>query len=149
MRVILRENVEHLGQIGDVVKVSSGYARNFLLPNKLVVLANEGQLKEIEHHKRILEKKRISALKDSQELADRLSALKVTIAKKVGAKDRLYGSVTAQDIHEQIESNGFKVDRHRIQLKEPLKALGEHQVTVKIQPGVQAEIKVEIVKSEE
>src|ERR1700733_8178123 len=102
MLVILRENVENLGRIGDVVKVSDGYARNFLLPQNLVVAADEGNVAQIEHHKRSLEKRRLAEKSASEELAKKLGEFSCTITRKVGENDRLFGSVTVGDIADAL-----------------------------------------------
>ena len=148
MLVILRENIENLGTIGDLVKVSDGYARNFLIPRKLVVEANETKVREIEHHKRILEKKRLAQKQNAEELAAKIAEFSCTITRKVGKNDKLFGSVTASDIHEQLEKAGFTVSKTSIHLKESIKALGVHTVTVKVQPEVQATLKVWVAKEE-
>ena len=146
MLVILKENVANLGRTGDVVKVSEGYARNFLLPRNLVVQAREGNLKELEHHKKILEKKRVAQRADAESIAKGINGLSLSFSRKVGKGDKLFGSVTAQDISEAAEAKGIKIEKSLIQLKESLKALGEHKVVVRIQPEVEAEIRVTIEK---
>lgn len=146
--VILRENVDNLGQVGDIVRVSEGYARNFLLPRKLVVIANEANKAEIEHHKRVLEKRRATLRAAAEELSKKLSEISCTISRKVGDKGQFFGSVTAHDIAEALKKSGHQIEKSAIQLKEPLKALGVHMVDVKIQPEVTAQIKVWIAKEE-
>lgn len=148
MLVILRENVENLGRIGEVVKVSEGYARNFLLPRKLVVAAEERNIAAIEHHKKMLEKKRLAQKATAQEMAQKLEAFSCTIARKVGENDKLFGSVSAADITDALKKAGFNVDKHSILLESPIKALGVHPVTVKLEPEVSAALKVWVVKEE-
>lgn len=148
MMVILRENVDNLGQVGDIVRVSEGYARNFLLPRKLVVIANEANKAEIEHHKRVLEKRRATLRASAEELSKKLSEISCTITRKVGDKGQFFGSVTTNDIADALKKAGHKVEKSTIQLKEPLKSLGVHMVDVKIQPEVVAQIKVWIAKEE-
>ncbi len=146
MKVILRENVENLGKIGDIVKVSDGYARNFLLPRKLVSLADEKNVKAIEHHKKELQKKRARDMKEYQEVAKKLEAFSVTISRKVGDKEKLFGSVTTTDIAGALVKGGFNVDRKNIQLVDPIKQLGVHSVNVKLSPEVVAQVKVWVVQ---
>ncbi len=148
MVVLLRENVENLGRIGDVVKVSDGYARNFLLPRRLVVEADEGNLAAVESHKKSLEKKRLAQKATSEEDAKRLSEFSCTISRKVGENDRLFGSVSAYDIAEALKKAGFAVERRWVNIEHPIKALGVHPVTVKLDTDVVATVKVWVVKEE-
>ena len=146
MLVILQENVENLGSVGDVVKVSDGFARNYLLPRGLVAAASENNIAQIEHYKKALEKKRVAQLKDSGELAERLAQFSCTMARKVGENDKLFGSVTTLDISEALVKGGFKVERRQIQIDHPIRSLGVHPVTVKLPQGVNTTLKVWIVK---
>jgi large subunit ribosomal protein L9 len=148
MLVILRENIEHLGRIGDVVKVSDGYARNFLLPRKLVAQADENNVKAIEHQKKQLEKKRQAEKLGAEELAKKLSQFSCTFSRKVGEHDKLFGSVTASDIADSLKNNGLNVEKRVIQLSTPLKALGVHSVPIKLDHDVTATVSVTIVKEE-
>jgi large subunit ribosomal protein L9 len=148
MLVILRENVENLGTIGDVVKVTDGYARNYLLPRKLVVAADENNLAYIEHHKKALEKKRLSQSAAAQDLAKKLGAFSTTLARKVGEGDKLFGSVTSTDLVEELKKAGFTVDKRAIQLDGGIKTLGTHSVNVKLQQDISATIKVIVTKEE-
>ncbi len=148
MLVILRENVENLGTIGDVVKVSDGYARNFLLPRKLVVAADEHNIAYIEHHKKALEKKRLAQSAASRELAKKLGDFSCTLARKVGEGDKLFGSVTSSDIVDALKKAGYEVEKRAIQLEGGIKTLGVHPVTVKLQHDVTATLKVWVVKEE-
>jgi large subunit ribosomal protein L9 len=148
MLVILRESIENLGRTGDIVKVADGYARNYLLPRNLVLVANENNKKALDHHKKVLEKKRAAEKGTSEELAAKLSEQAVTISRKVGEKDRLFGSVSSADIAAELAKAGFKVEKRQIVLQDPLKSLGVHQVQVKLQADVVATVKVWIVKQE-
>lgn len=148
MLVILRENIENLGRTGDVIKVSEGYARNFLLPRKLVVAAQEGNLKSIEHHKRVLEKKRATEKLSAEEMAKKIGDFSCTIARKVGANDKLFGSVSTGDIAEALIQAGFAVKKKDIVLLEPIKTLGVHPVKVTLLTDVTATVKVWVVKEE-
>jgi large subunit ribosomal protein L9 len=148
MLVILRENVENLGRIGDVVKVTDGYARNFLLPRNLVVAAEENNVRAIEHHKAALESKRKAQRAGSEELAKKLADFSCTIARKVGEGEKLYGSVTNNDIAEALKKGGFAVERRMIQIEHPIKNLGVHTVSVRLEPEVSTDLKVWVVKEE-
>ena len=148
MQVILRENVENLGRIGDIVKVTDGYARNYLLPRNLVSIADEKNVAQIEHHKRALEKKRMAQRGASEELAKKLADFSINVARKVGENDKLFGSVTVNDVAEALKKAGYTIDRHSIQLDHPIKALGVHPVTIKLDTDVEAKVKVWVVKEE-
>lgn len=146
--VILRENVAKLGRIGDVVKVSPGYARNFLIPKNLCMVADEANLAVIEHHKKALEKKRLAQRASHEELAKKMGEFSCTITRKVGEGDKLFGSVTTNDIAEALKKGGFNVAKGEIQLDSPIKALGVHSVSVKLDHDVTATIKVWVAKEE-
>jgi large subunit ribosomal protein L9 len=148
MLVILKENVENLGRTGDMIKVSDGYARNFLLPRNLVVAADEKSIASIEHHKRALEKKRQAEKAGAMDLAKKLESFSCTISRKVGEQDKLFGSVTTVDVAEALRAAGYTVDKRAIVLSAPIKALGVHPVTVKLEPEVSATVKVWVVKEE-
>lgn len=148
MLVILRENVENLGRIGDAVRVSDGYARNFLLPRNLVVAASEKNMAEIEHFKKGLEKKREAQTAGAKELAKKLADFSCTISRKVGEHDRLFGSVTSGDVADALKKAGFDVEKRAIILDNAIKTLGVHPVTIRLQPEVTASVKVWVVKEE-
>jgi large subunit ribosomal protein L9 len=148
MLVILRENVKNLGRVGDVVKVSAGYARNFLLPNKKGIAAGEKNLAVIEHHKKTLEKKRATERAAAEEVAKKLKDYTVTISRKVGEQDKLFGSVSNADIAAALQAAGYSVERRDIVLETPIKSLGNFPVTVKFDQDVTATVKVWVVKDE-
>ncbi len=148
MLVILRQNVENLGHIGDLVKVSNGYARNFLLPNQLVAIAGEGNIRAIEHQKKMLAKIRAAQVATAKELATKIEGVSCTIARKVGEGDKLFGSVSAQDIQEVLKGAGYTVERRAIHLASPIRALGVHAVEVKLETDVVAMLKVWVVKEQ-
>ena len=148
MLVVLRENVTNLGRIGDVVDVTDGYARNFLLPRNLVVAADAKNVAAIEHHKKSLEKKRLAARAAAQELAKKLSDYSCTLSRKVGDQDKLFGSVTTHDISDALKKGGYSVDKGDIVLDQPIKTLGVHPVTIKLDSEVSATVKVWVVKEE-
>lgn len=145
MKVILREEVEKLGEAGDVVTVRDGYARNFLVPRGLAYVATEGALKRIEEEMK-QRSRRIE--KEKQELAayaQRLESVSVTIPMRVGEENRLYGSVTSQMISEGLGNQGYAVDRRSIVLDEPIKTLGAHEIPVKFRHGVQGKVRVNVI----
>jgi large subunit ribosomal protein L9 len=146
MLVILRENVENLGLIGDVVKVPDGYARNYLLPRKLVMQADENNVAQIEQQKKALEKRRLAVKAASQELSTKLSEVTVTINRKVGEHDKLFGSVSAGDIAEELKKAGYTVERRKIHIEHPIKTLGVHPVSIKLDTDITATVKVWVVK---
>ena len=144
MKVILREEVENLGDMGDLVEVANGYGRNYLIPQGLAVQASIRNVKAMEHEKR-LQAQRLHKLKGAaEEFAARLEKLSLRLKKKVGEGDRLYGSVTSQEIAEAVQAAGEKVDRRKIQLEAPIKALGVFKVPVKVHPDVTAELSVTV-----
>jgi len=146
MLVVLKENVENLGRIGDVVKVSDGYARNFLIPGKKVVPASEDNLAAVEHQKKMLEKKRLLEKSGAEELAKKIAAFTCNISRKTGEKDKLFGSVTNTDIADALAAGGINVEKRTIHMKDPIKALGVHTVEVRLLPEVTASLKVWVVK---
>lgn len=148
MLVMLRENINNLGRIGDTVKVSDGYARNYLLPRQLVVIADETNLAEMEHQKRILEKKRLALKVSSEEIAKKVSEFSCTISRKVGEHDKLFGSVSASDIAEALKKAGYAIEKRMVTLSGPIKSLGVHPVTIQLEHDVTATVKVWVVKEE-
>jgi large subunit ribosomal protein L9 len=145
MKVFLKEDVKSLGKIGEVVTVSDGYARNFLLPKKLAVEANTKNIKEFEHHKRVLQERAARIRAEFKTLAEKLSALSLTIKAKAGEEEKLFGSVTNMDIAEALKEAGHDIDKKKIVLDEPIKRLGEYTVEVKIDAEISAQVKVNVV----
>jgi large subunit ribosomal protein L9 len=145
MEVILREHVEHLGVRGDVVKVASGYARNYLLPRKLALAVTENNKRQIDREKKLAEARDMEEKSAAEAVAARMGALDLEISRRVGDNDALYGSVTSADIADALKAKGFEVDKRKIQLADPLKALGETTVAVKIHREVVAQVKVRVV----
>ena len=146
MEVILRQAVDNLGHPGDVVDVSNGYARNYLLPRGVAFLATEGNKKRIAHEKARLEAAESERRDGAQALADRLAEVSITFAARVGEEGKLFGSVTAADIAQQLEAQGHHVDRRMIDLHEPIKALGVYKVPIKLHADVHPEIRVWVIK---
>ena len=149
MEVILREDIEKLGNRGETVKVASGYARNFLLPKRLAVVANESNKKIVEQERHAHVRKEAKLVDEAQDLSKLLTGVSVTIAQKAGEADQLFGSVTSKDIAEALAVQNFTIDRRKIHLEEPIKQLGEFKVPVKLHKDVTAEITVVVVKEEE
>ncbi|HEV8376521.1 MAG TPA: 50S ribosomal protein L9 [Candidatus Polarisedimenticolia bacterium] len=146
MRIVLRENVEKLGRRGEVIKVADGFARNFLLPKKLALEATNANLKRIEQERKVREVHEGKEKQEFQALAARLSQLSLTAVRKVGENEALYGSVTNSDVGELLEKEGFSIDKRKILLDDPIKALGIYEVPVKLHQEVTATIKVWVVK---
>ena len=145
MEVILREHVDNLGRRGDVVKVTPGYARNYLLPRKLALAVTENNKRQIEREKKLAEARDMEEKAAAEAVASRITAIDVQIARRVGENDTLYGSVTSQDIAQSLKDKGFDIDKRKIVLSEPLKALGETTVPVKIHRDVTAQVRVKVV----
>ena len=146
MELILIKDLEHLGKIGDVVNVKEGYARNYLLPQKLVLEATEVNKKIVEKEKLRIGKKKEESKKGAEELAQKLEKFSLTIPVQVGEKDKLYGSVTLQDISDLLKKEGFDIDKRKIELSTPVKALGIYSIKIKLNPQVTATMKVWVVK---
>ncbi len=146
MEIILREDVQHLGKAGEVVKVKDGYARNFLLPKGLAYLATESNKRKIAFEAERIAKQRAAERMAAETEATRLGDVRLSFAVKVGEEDKLYGSVTASDIQRKLEEQGFHIDKRKIDLPEPIRELGEFRVGVKIHPDVRPEILVSVVK---
>ena len=145
MEVILREHVDNLGRRGEIVKVADGYARNYLLPRKLALLATEGNKKQIERERVKFEAKELEEKNVADAVADRLKNVEIEIARKVGETEALYGSVTSSDIAEALAARGFDIDRRKLQLQEPIKKLGEYVIPVKLHRDVTTPIKVRVI----
>jgi large subunit ribosomal protein L9 len=148
MEVILREHVDNLGQRGDVVKVAAGYARNFLLPRKLALAVTEGNRKIIERERKVADAREAEEKQTADALASRLAQAEVSIARRVGETEQLYGSVTSADIAEALAAKGLEIDKRRIHLDEPIKAIGEYTVPVRLHRDVTAQVKLLVVKQD-
>jgi large subunit ribosomal protein L9 len=148
MKVILQENLENLGHIGDIVKVAPGYARNYLIPKGFALLANEKNTKAMEHAKRQLEYKKNKMLEQAKALVAKIEAITLNLVHQAGEEGKLFGSVTNMELAEQLKTLGLEIDRKKIVLVEPIKQLGEYNVIVKIHPEVTANLKVVVSKPE-
>jgi large subunit ribosomal protein L9 len=145
MKLILQENVQNLGKMGDVVNVADGYARNYLIPRKLGVEANTGSVRALEHEKRKVEEKARKIRNEAQGLADKLAALTLTLSAKAGDEERLFGSITSMDIAEALKKQGFEIEKKRILLDEPIKRLGSYAVGIKIHHDVTTKVQVSVI----
>ena len=146
MEIILQEDIEKLGHRGDIVTVKPGYARNFLRPRKMAIEATSGNMKALERIRTSLAKKTATELDAAKKQAELLSGVSLKFTRKTGENDQMFGSVTTADIADGLKAQGFEVDKRQIQLKDPVKALGEYPVTVKVFRDVTAEIKVLVGK---
>jgi large subunit ribosomal protein L9 len=149
MEVILREHVDNLGKRGEIVKVADGYARNFLLPRKLALLATDANRKHVERERKIAEAREAQEKGQAEAVASKLGALEIVITRRVGETEQLYGSVTAADIADVLKEKGFEVDRRRIILPEAIKAIGDHDVPLKLHREVTVALKVRVRKEGE
>jgi large subunit ribosomal protein L9 len=149
IEVILREHIEHLGRRGEIVKVANGYARNYLLPRKLALAVTAENKRQIERERAKAEVRDAEELMEAQALVTRLEAVELTIGRRVGEHETLYGSVTSSDVADALETHQLTIDRRKIQLHEPLKTVGDHEVPVKVHRDVTATVKVKVVPLEE
>ncbi len=148
MEVILREDIDKLGSRGEMVKVAAGYARNFLLPKKLAVAATDSNRKIVEQERQSHLRKEAKQIGEAQELAKLVGAVTVTITRKAGEADQLFGSVTANDIADALTLQHYNIERRKIQLEDPIRTLGEHKVTVRLHREVTADVTVNVVREE-
>ena len=148
MEVILREDIENLGNRGQVVKVAPGYARNFLLPKRLAVAATDANKKIVEQERQAHVRKEAKLQSEAQDLANLMNGVSVSIAQKAGENDQLFGSVTSKDVADALAAKGYTVDRRKVQLDDPIKQLGEYKVPVKLHKDVTAEVTVVVTKEE-
>ena len=146
MRVVLREDIDKLGRRGEVHEVAAGYARNFLLPKGKALAATDGNMKRVEQERRRYAVRQAKEKEDAAAIGRRIAGVSCTIVRKVGENDQLYGSVTASDIAEYLAKEGVEIDKRRILLEEPIKALGIYTVPVKLHADVQGEVRVWVVK---
>jgi len=148
MEVILREDISHLGKTGEVVRVRDGYARNYLLPRGLVLVADKKNLKGFEHQKKVVGARKEKTDKSARAVADKLAGVALRIAVKTGAEGRLFGSVTNMDIEKALRQKGHVVERRKIHLEEPIKALGDYDIPVRLTAELAVTVKVSVVPEE-
>jgi len=145
MKIILTNTVKNLGRTGDVVKVADGYARNYLIPKNLAILADEKNVKQIRHRKAILDRKRTKQLEELKGRAQEISKIEIVITRKAGENKKLFGSVTTQDLQAELLKHGVDVERRAIHLEEPIKAIGQWRFTVKLAPEVDVALSCQVV----
>jgi large subunit ribosomal protein L9 len=146
MEVILQEDVPNVGRIGEVVKVRDGFGRNYLLPRGLALVADNRNLRVLEHQKRLASAKRERTQKEAQSLGDKIAALTLVIPARAGEEDRLFGSITNQDIERAIQAQGVTIERRKIILTEPIKQLGVHTVPIHLSSDVHVNVSVQVVR---
>ncbi|HSC26487.1 MAG TPA: 50S ribosomal protein L9 [Vicinamibacterales bacterium] len=149
MEVILREHVEKLGRRGDIVKVAEGYARNYLLPQKLALAVTEANKRQIERERHAAEARELEEKTQAEAFAQRIAELEVAISRRVGENDTLYGSVTSADIAHALQAKGFEIDKRKVHLPDPIKTLGETTVPLKIHREVTAQLRVIVVAEQQ
>lgn len=149
MKLLLKEDVSNLGTCGDEVEVKSGYGRNFLIPQGKAILATPKNVKRFSHQRSIVQGKLKKQIKESEDFAAEIGKVSVSIKKKVGEQGKLFGSVTAQNIYELLSEKGIEIDRRKIQLDEPIKALGDYKIPLKLHPKVTAEVNLSVLAEEE
>jgi len=148
MKIILKDTVENLGNRGSVVEVKDGFARNFLIPKGLAMKFTQGALKLLQQEHRMYEAKQVKEKEDAQEMAEKLSAVELVVQKRSGDQDLLYGSVTPTDIADLLEEKGFKIDKRKILLHEPIKRLGEFEIRIRLHQEVVPVVKLTVTKEE-
>ena len=146
MKVILRQNFEPLGQIGDIVEVKDGYAMNYLLPRKIAYAALKGNLRALEEEKKTVAKKSEQEFQDAEAIAVELEKTSITIPVQVGEEDKIFGTVTTQMIADALSEKSFKIDKRKVELEEQIKTLGIYSVNIKLHPKVSSKIKVWVVR---
>ena len=148
VQLILREDVHRLGEAGDLVSVKPGYARNFLVPQGKAILATVGRVKELDHQKRVISERLAKEMADLEAVKQRMASVVLEFSAQAGDEGKLFGSITAQQIGEQLAEKGFEIDRRKIELDEPIKALGEHEVPVKLRSEMVAQVKVVVTAAD-
>ncbi len=148
MEVILKEDIPNLGKMGEIVRVRDGYARNYLLPRGLVLVADKKNLKGFEHQKRVITAQRERVVKQAQGLSEKLAAVSLMIPVKVGEEGKLFGSVTNIDIEKALRVKGFDIERRKIHLDEPIKSVGDYEVPIRLTADVTAPVRVSVIAEE-
>ena len=145
MEVILKEDIANVGKIGEVVRVRDGYARNYLLPRGLVLMANKKNLKTFEHQKKLVADQKEKVMRQAQGAADQLTSVALVISMKAGEEGRLFGSVTNMQLEKALKAKGLNVDRRKIHLDEPIKTVGEYEVPVRLAADLTVSLKISVV----
>lgn len=147
MKIILQKDVKNLGKVGDMVNVSTGYARNYLFPRQMALVATEAKAKEFAHLKAVAETKKKKAVAERQELVKKIQKMNVVVKASAGENERLFGQVTNNDLSNELEKMGFSVDRRDIHLEEPIRMLGQHKAIIKLGEGAEAEFQVSVERA--
>lgn len=147
MKIILQKDVKNLGKVGDMVNVSTGYARNYLFPRSMALVATEARAKEFAHLKAVAETKKKKAVAERQELVKKIQKLNVVIKASAGENERLFGQVTNNDLSNELEKHGYSIDRRDIHLEEPIRMLGQHKAVIKLGEGAEAEFQVSVERA--
>jgi len=145
MKVILKEDVHGLGKAGQIINVKDGYARNFLFPKGLALVADEKNMRLLEYQKKKFEEQAKKKRQDAESIAERLTGIQITIKSKAGEGQKLFGSITSKDIAEALQKEGFSIERKQIMISEPIKRLGEYEVEVKLHSNINAKLKINVV----
>ena len=146
MKVILKDDVKNVGNMGQIIDVADGFARNYLVPRGLAVEANTKNIKSLEHEKRIIQEKAKKIKNQAQELSDKLSAVTLVIKAKAGEEGKLFGSVTTMDIAEQLKNEGIEIDKKKVVLDEPIKRIGSYPVQIKLHADVATQINIQVIE---
>lgn len=145
MKIILKEDVKNVGSMGQIIDVSDGFARNYLIPKGLAVPANTKNIKELEHQKKVIQERAKKIKITAQTTSEKLSNIKLIIKAKAGEEGKLFGSVTTKDVSDALKNEGFEIDKKKIIIDEPIKRLGEYFVTVKLHPDISSQVRLEVV----
>jgi len=145
MKVILKEDIHGLGKAGQIINVKDGYARNFLFPKGLALVADEKNMRLLEYQKKKFEEQAKKKRQDAESIAERLTGIQITIKSKAGEDQKLFGSITSKDIAEALQKEGFSIERKQIMISEPIKRLGEYEVEVKLHSNINAKLKINVV----
>lgn len=146
MKVILKEDVKHLGKMGQIVDVADGYARNYLIPKGFVAEASTKNIKFLEHEKRVIQEKAKKIKDSAQDVASRISSTVISIKAKAGEEGKLFGSITTMDIAEALQKEGIEIDKKKISLEEPIKRLGSYTVNIKLHTDVSAPLNIQVIE---
>jgi large subunit ribosomal protein L9 len=146
MKVILKEDIKHVGKMGQIVDVADGYARNYLIPKGLVAEASKKNIKFLEHEKRIIQEKAKKIKDSAQDFASRISSTTISIKAKAGEEGKLFGSITTMDIAEALQKEGIEIDKKKISLEEPIKRLGSYTVNIKLHHDVSAPLNIQVIE---
>lgn len=146
MKVILKEDVKSVGDMGHIVDVADGFARNYLVPKGLAIEANVKNMRSLEHEKKVIQEKAKKAKMSAQDLSNSIASMDIVIKSKAGEEGKLFGSVTTMDIAEQLKNQGFEIDKKKISMDEPIKRLGTYAVSIKLHPEISTQVNVQVVE---